>query len=293
MKCIMFELFSRRDHKMKTSLLAILVTACILQTGCDIINPKEDIPTYVHIDSFKFIPTLPGVTGTSRQSITSVWAYLDGQNLGVFDLPANIPVLVSKKSQLQLAAGISNQGLKDYQLIYPFFSFYNFDIESQPGKTINLLPETQYVADLKFWNEDFETGNTFQKLSGDTAIRRVTGADSVFEGGGAGCLTLDATYKTAESFAIINIKPGTESYLELHYKGTLPFQVGILVDASNYSYLAGVKPKDEWGKFYVNVQQYTTQFPNAQVISVLIKSSLEGEQTEGYLLLDNIKVISY
>ena len=283
---------------MKKVVAAIyLIVAGLGFSACNIINPKEEIPTYVHIDSFKFSNPNPNLTGSANQAITSVWAYIDGNPIGVFDLPATIPVLANGTQELQLAPGVNNQGLKDYQLTYPFFAFHKESITATPGKVINITPETQYVPDLKYWIEDFETSNSFSKLSGDTSIRRVTGQDSVLEGGGSGCISLGPGMATAECLAGITVYPNTQGYLELNYKGNLTFQVGILVLPSNgtvqYAYLAGIKPKDSWGKFYVNVQRYTTQFANPLKFSVIIKTSLEEEQSEGYLLLDNIKVISY
>jgi hypothetical protein len=281
----------------KQTTFILFLFSCIFMAGCDIVNPSEDIPTYVHVDSFKFINPNPNATGTGRQTITSVFAYVDGEALGVFELPADIPVNIRNTQQLQLSPGVNNQGLLDYQLSYPFFSFYNINVTAAPGTVIDMIPETQYIPDLKYWISDFESGNQFARLSGDTAIRWVSGADSVFEGGKAGCISLGGSLTSAESFAPISIMPGTQGYLELHYKGTLPFQVGILVAGKDLSftqsYLTGIKPKDEWGKLYLNIQQFTGQFPDALKFSVIIKSSLEGAVTEGYVLLDNIKVVSY
>lgn len=277
--------------------LFILLVATLLHTGCNIINPTEEVPTYVHIDSFTFTSTQPDLTGTNRQAITSVWAYLDGANVGVFELPADIPVLLSRKSQLQLAPGVRNQGLNDYHIAYPFFEFYNVDLEPTPGKVITLQPETRYIANLQYWKESFENGGgQFIKLSGDTAIRRVQSADSVYEGGGAGVIVLNSNYPTSENIATLPITPGTQCWLEIHYRGTLAFQVGgraIFSGNTPYAYLAGVKPKEEWGKLYVDMAQFTRLHPNALAYSVIIKSELGEGQSDGYLLLDNIKVISY
>ena len=284
---------------MTTRILFILIITCFLGTGCNLINPKEDIPTYVHIDSFTFTSANPGLTGTSRQDINSVFAYLDGDPLGVYELPADIPVLMDGTKELQLAPAVNEQGMKDFKLAYPLFAFYNTNITADPGKTITIHPETKYIDDLKFWRTDFESGNTFQKLSGDTAVRLVSGVDSVFEGGKAGCIALNVAggLNNAESFSLIDFIPGQNAYLEIHYKGNLPFAVGILAALNNgsntYSYLAGIKPKDEWGKFYVNIAQYTSKYPSALNFSVIIRAALEDGQTDGYILLDNIKVISY
>jgi hypothetical protein len=283
---------------MSKHILYILLAVCFLQTGCDIINPEEKIPTFVHIDSFKFVNPNPNEAGTSLQNINCAWVFLDGQNVGVFELPADIPVLVSGTQELQISPGVTLQGLNDYKVQYPFFAFYNYQLEDKPGKVINLPAETRYIDGLKYWKEDFESGNQFIKLSGDTTVRRVTGADSVLEGGGSGCISLAAgSYVNAETFAEFDIKPGTKCFLEINYKGTLPFTIGVLailpVSGNNSSYMAGVKAKESWGKFYLDLQPFTTQYPTALKWYIMLKTNLEEGQTDGYLLLDNIKVISY
>lgn len=283
---------------MSRHILLILLAVCLLQTSCDIIDPAEKIPTYVHIDSVKFINPDPALTGTGIQSINTVWVYLDGTNIGVFELPADIPVLVSGTQELQISPGVTNQGISDYKVQYPFFSFYNYQLTEQPGKVITLVPETKYIDGLKFWDEDFESGNQFSKLTGaGDSIRRVTASDSVQEGGGAACITLSGSNNFAEVGALFNIKPGTRCFLEISYKGNLSFTAGVMAALSSGfdpAYLGGVNPKtDRWGKLYLDIQTFTTKYPNALAWSVIIKATLSEGQTEGYLLLDNIKVISY
>lgn len=300
MRCITFEFYRRRSNRtMSKHILFILLAVCLLQTSCDIINPAEKIPTYIHIDSFKFVNPDPSVTGTGIQSINSAWVYVDGKTVGVFELPADIPVLLTGTQEIQIAPGVNNQGFSDYKIQYPFFEFYNQQVTEQAGKVITLAAETKYTADLKFWKADFESGNQFSKLNstGDT-LRRVNSADSVLEGGGAGCITLGAGgYGFAEVIAPFNIKPGSKCFLEISYKGNLSFTAGVLAFVNNtndYSYLAGVNPKeDKWGKIYIDVLSFTTKYPTAGGWGVIIKSTLNEGQTEGYLLLDNIKVISY
>src|ERR1043165_596911 len=109
---------------MRSSFLIIVLLACVGSWGCNMINPDERIPTYIHIDSFKFINDNPGLTGSSSHDIKSVWAFIDGQTVGVFDLPATIPVLLDKTGELKLAPGIDNQGLTTYQELYPFYTIY-------------------------------------------------------------------------------------------------------------------------------------------------------------------------
>ena len=281
---------------MRSGLLIIVLLAIVWGSGCNIINPDEQIPTYVHVDSFKFIDDRPGLTGSVSHDIKSVWAFFDGQTVGVFDLPANIPVLAGKEGELKLAPGIDNQGLTTYQELYPFYTIYTTSLSPEPGKVVTLVPETKYVTDIKAFKEDFESqGMSLVKLSGDTSFIRVTDQDKVFEGGGAAYLQLNTSMPNSESIMAIGTKPVDNAFLEFNYKANVDFTVGIYVFGVNTSsYLAGVTGKgDGWKKFYVNIYNYIKQYPNATNLGILIKSSLPEGQTDGYVLLDNIKVISF
>ena len=52
---------------------------------------KAVVPAFIHIPDYSF-NVRPG-EGTSDQKITEVWVYNDEQLLGIYDLPAVVPVI--------------------------------------------------------------------------------------------------------------------------------------------------------------------------------------------------------
>src|SRR5690348_12276879 len=71
----------------------LLVLLGMSMQNCNTINPRETTPTYIHIDSFR---TKPGFS----HKITAVWVYYNNSPVGVFDLPATIPVMASGTGKL-------------------------------------------------------------------------------------------------------------------------------------------------------------------------------------------------
>ena len=71
--------------------IAFLLVLVWLGPGCNIINPHEQTPTYIHVDSFVFQYN-SAVPFTTSHDIRTVWAYYNNNPVGTFDLPATFPV---------------------------------------------------------------------------------------------------------------------------------------------------------------------------------------------------------
>jgi hypothetical protein len=261
--------------------------------SCNLVNPPEPTPTYIHVDSFNFIPT-PN-TGTSSHKITSVWAYFEGRTLGAFPIPCNIPIITSKPGQLILRPGITYDGIQDIQTIYFQYRYDTMTIQSNPGKITTVIPKTMYYSDtvLNILNNDFESGNSFIKVDGDTGLNVTSNPEYVFEGVYGGLIVLDSQ-ANATVMMQQNFSKGGSPFVEINYKSTLPFQIGLrTVDNTGQSvvlYLAGFVPKSNWNKVYVGLQDFFNQFPNGSYNLVI--RVLSSEPTKGYVALDNVKVVT-
>lgn len=282
-----------------TSVAAVL--ACCLWQSCDIINPAEIVPTYVQIDSFVVTTDNPTTTGTVNHKITTAWVYFNSTPLGVYNIPGRIPIPADQAGSVQIGAGITFNGLGDYQIMYPFFTFDTFYLQPQPGKIINHIPKIQYSdASVFQWKEDFETGNTFIKANADntqdTSIVRTSDKSMVFEGGGSGYIYMDSNHPTSICINNTNFpcKSG-DAYLEFNYKCSVPFELHLQTTKNGsivLEPLAGVKANDKWNKFYVSLQKVVGTY-NTNAYRVVVKTSLPDGQSNGYVLLDNFKVVSY
>lgn len=262
--------------------------------SCNIINPVEDIPTYIHIDSFNFEST-PN-TGTSSHKITSMWVYFDGKTIGTFELPATIPILTNKPGQILIRPGITFNGLKDIQTPYFLYQTDTLTIQNNPGKTIHFQPTTKYYPDsiLNVMNVDFESGNPFTKVDGDTGLLITNNPNYTFEGSYAGLIVLDSQ-SYSNNILQQEFSTGMNPFIELNYKNSLPFQVGLQTTSSTgttvVQFLVGFNPKENWNKVYIGLADFAAAYPNRKY-RVVIRVITESPQ-DGFVALDNVKVISF
>lgn len=292
--------------KMRFKVLLILLPFMIsAMWGCNLIDPEENTPTYINIDSFDFQIDNPDKEGSASQDIRSVWIYYNNSPVGVFDLPCRVPVITQgDEGLITVAPGIALNGLVDLQPQYPFFRFDSVVFETNPGKIFDYVPTTGYLSATQFrFNEDFETGLGFEEFKpgivGETGLvqtKRSAGGD-VFEGGASGLISLDANATRAEiiSKKLFPMSLG-ESFIEISYKCSVPFQVGLYNTLNNgvetYNYIWGVKESDEWNKIYIELGTYTSENPGKDYRVMILTELTEGK-SDGYVLLDNIKVVSF
>ncbi|MFI5196305.1 MAG: hypothetical protein ACHQD8_04385 [Chitinophagales bacterium] len=271
--------------------------------GCNIINPKEQVPTYIHIDSFKFNvnPLLSTPLSTSHQ-ITQIWAYYNNNPIGAFDLPATFPIITkgdTGNGQLEIAPAIAVDGLNNLVGIYPFYQYDTFTFTIQPGKIINHLPQTSYYSTTKANKiSDFEGPVNFYLQAGNIPMVRASDSASRFEGYGVGSITLNAVGDSSvDSSTMAFAIPVGAAYIELNYKSQIPFYIGLQANLSNIIsstpyYLAGISPSDHWQKFYLNVADFAVQYKGTSY-TLYIKANLSPDQTHGRLLLDNIQLVTF
>src|ERR1700761_424190 len=106
MKCTMFnkKLRYKLDKPffiVRIVQLFILIVSVFSISGCNVINPKEAVPTYIHVDSFRFTPANYELQGASTHDIRTVFAFYNNNPIGVFDLPATFPVIATGTGKLE------------------------------------------------------------------------------------------------------------------------------------------------------------------------------------------------
>jgi len=269
--------------------LALLWLVC----SCNVINPPEKAPTYVHIDSFQFAED-------ELHDIRCAWVYYNNNPVGVFDLPATIPVSVTDGGRLQIAPGVSINGRNDLLTIYPFYTIDTTVLNAQPGKTVVYEPKTKYSGKTRTKViSDFEAGLTgFARSAGAGTLIGVTADSLTFEGSGSGAVFLNNPDETSTDSTMFSfpVEQGA-AFIEITYKSSLMVSLGLQAYLGNSSvtsvvFSAGIKPSDAWRKFYFNV----TAFTDGNAVDrckLFIKTSVPQGQNGGRLLIDNIKLVSF
>lgn len=282
--------------------LLIILGCGISWEGCNVINPSETVPTYIHIDTFAFdaTPPNPNQRVSLSHDITSVTAYYNGESIGTFDLPANIPVMVASQGSLRLAPGITIDGRNSITGAYPFYRLDTSTIVAQPGKVINYIPKTGYFKDMvPYMISDFESGLTnFGMAGGNVGMTLVTADSLVYEGAASGGIFMSNAGDSSVDSAITSFPiPFTAAFIELNYNSTVPFYVGLQAKlgssvSSTPYYLIGLYPSTGWKKLYLNVSDFNGTYQGTSY-NLYIKATLPDGQSSGRLLLDNIQLITF
>jgi hypothetical protein len=283
--------------------LILFVCAAFIWQSCNVINPVEPTPTYVHIDSFIFKanPSLAGDNLPLTHQITNVVVYYNENPIGSFDLPCTIPVITSGSSgALLIYPGINMDGLNNMTTPYPFYMSDTFTLQTQPGKIITHEPVTEFYSDIKVQPISDFLGLTNFVWAGGNIPMGITHDSLGGEGSSAGVIifagaedsSIDSSVKT------FTIPVGTaDAFIEFDYQSSLPFYVGMSANLSTFItsgayYLTGIYPSATWQKFYLNAIDFSNTYP-ATSYNFYIKTSMPAGQTYGKLLIENINLITF
>ncbi len=277
------------DFYTKGKYILLLFVLISMGVGC---KKKETapIPTYIHIDSFTFTPG-PNSKSSSSQ-ITAVWAYYNNEPLGVFDLPATIPVIANGTGKLTLRPGIAVDGFNNFMTPYPFYRGDTSSFVATPGQTINYTPHTTHYQATRFTLiSDFGiAGSQFGLSSGSVRLIANNQVGEITLTGPNDTLSEDS------SFVNFPIPLNKDAYIELDYKCDVPFYVGLRADLSGIIfqkyYLGGINPSTHWQKFYLAVKDFEAQY-KATGYNVFIKAVLPAGQSTGKVYLDNIQLVYF
>ncbi len=232
--------------------------------SCDIINPDEQIPAYLEIEPFT-LSTVAGVQGSASEKITEAWVFVNGAFIGVYDLPATVPVLSVGPTDIRIDAGIKENGVSDRPEPYPFFESFEVNLNLEANKTEVIQPTTRYSTDAQFaFIEDFEDTRPrifTETIFGETEISRTQ--SEVFEGNFSGQFSV-----TRDTRPLVEITSSADFnglqdggifvYLEVNYKSDAAVAWGIAGERNAGSgqqqfYDPGFNPSLEWNKIYFNL----------------------------------------
>jgi len=284
---------------------AFLLAITILATqGCDIINPKEKEPAYLYIPSFTFEASLN--QGSSSEAITEVWVYANDKSLGVYDLPAKIPILDLGTPNIRIFAGIKNNGISNSRIRYPFYAPFDTTLTISAFQTDTITPAFYYYNQVVISEKGFESINPFVQIGSNNGDFSLTNqAAQVFEGNRSGWGHLDAGsshlyYKDDDN---LDYTSGDNVFLEMNYSSNNTFSVGFItttggIQAKNVALIINPSSSGDglspvWKKIYIDFGYVLQQDPNAQFHELYIEANPTNSNTPVNIFLDNLKWVSW
>ncbi|MFT5801416.1 MAG: hypothetical protein ACI956_001224, partial [Nonlabens sp.] len=230
-----------------------LLLAVLLLSSCDVINPGEDEPTYLTIESMDLQATTS--EGGNTHNIEDAWVYVNSQLVGIYEMPATFPVLDRGEQVIEVFGGIKRNGRSDLPEAYPFYERDSITIDLDEGATLEISPTVTYRDDAIFiLVEQFDDETTLMSFDADkiavTGMEIITGAESL--DGSSGIIRVD----TANNFfdigsVVLEDLPTTANpfYAEMDFKSDLQMNVGLVAyDVFNNviynDFLQGFNPSD-------------------------------------------------
>jgi hypothetical protein len=280
----------------------LLFGACL--SSCEVVNPDEQEPGYIIIEDYNYQVEIN--EGSESHKITEIWAYANNQIVGVYDLPAKIPVLTSGNTTMSFFAGIKSNGLSSMRLKYPFFEGETREMNIQPLKFDTIVPSFGYFDNLLFVEKDFD-GNTptMVSMSGNQAeVSMEDNPEFVFEGERCGYYKLESgevklLIKDDQNHALT---AGNTVFLELDYSCNNMFSIGLIsresgVDNKNLAVI--VNPTTEgvgnpiWNKIYIDLGLIVQTRTGASYFEIYFEANPDNSGDEVELFLDNVKLVQF
>ncbi len=270
-----------------------LACLCLSVASCNIINPDEDIPTYLYLHSPTLI-TDENSEGLATEKISDAWVFVNDESFGVYELPAHIPLLADGRNAISILAGIKNNGSSVDRNQYPFYNSDTMTLNLVATETDTIIPEFEYLKSITFeLIEDFETGNEFEKLE------RITDSSIAQYGSNVGAILLGDSIESRSITSLTEFdlpSGGVTVYLELDYKNDNTFFVGIIGHLNSGEAVEALKvvvtPQENWNKIYVDLTEEVGVL-NGGTHQILFFADLDDENTEAKIYLDNIKLIHF
>lgn len=276
------------------------ILAVMSLSSCSLLDNERPEVFFINLSDPKV--KLPFNNTNDTHKITEVWAFADGQILGIFPLPAKIPVNVTDmETEITILAGIRNNGMLDQPVFYPFYKSINKVIKGKPGESFTFPLEFSYVDNTKFSvNESFEGSHCFTAdLDGKAKPELSITSENATIGTRSAMIRLTSSENYLEVACNQLVKKGDnargKSYLELDYKGEGEIAVGVLkinttVPRTIYSLF--IPAKDNWNKIYVEFTDLVSQndYNEYSVILSVRKTSISAESK---VYLDNIKHVHF
>ncbi len=283
----------------------LLVNMMVLLTACNLINPDENAPGFIQVDSITFDPTATsGTTGNSTSSnIKDVWVYINNEFQGVYELPAKFPVLKTGATNIILSPGIFLNGIAATRTPYPFYQGSIQDIVIPELGTVSLNPVVSYFDSVKCsYKEDFEGSGfslTSTSLSDTVMYQTIAGDTNNFEGfcGVAVLETENTVFEVTTTTSYDLPGSGAAVFLEFDYKVNQVLTAGIFIEngTSNPEQIAivNLNPTEIWKKIYVQLGYTVSAYPNATGYKIFFGAAKNPAIEKSIFYLDNIKVVHF
>lgn len=281
--------------------LALLVGFVVLIASC---GKDIEAPAYLEVKNFELEATVNPTynQGERTHNFTDAWVYVDGDLLGVFELPCRLPLNDEGYKKITVIPGIRNNGISATKLRYPFVEQHIEYGTLVRNETLVIQPKTRYYQDVYFWIEDFEDAAVKIDNTIYSKATLVKGNDPeiLAYGNFYGRVDLNQTDSIWDAITaeLWTIPKGRPVFIEIDYYNTNSILTGFLAvgsqgfNANPFILINAQKPNElVWKKIYLDFREIVGYNVNYNQFRLMLTSVLPASESETFLCIDNIKLI--
>ena len=291
------------------SMFFLFVIAGLMLNSCIKNNPD---PSWIEITPWTLVANSNSQypTGELTHSFSDAWVYVNDELIGVFQVSDTVkfPVLKSGAVNIKVYPAIRNNGVSATKKIYPFVERYEINTTLVQNQTLQINPITRYSPAVRFAIEDFEDPAIKLVNDPNSASQMSQGNDpSILQWGNFyGFVNLNQTdttwiaYTNFESVNEADLPRGKEVYLEIDYYNTNNVITGLLWVSStsiknntNYRLNKQDPSTVKWKKIYIDLKELISNSPVGTYFEQSFQALLDEGDTEGVIVIDNIKVVHF
>jgi len=300
---------------MKRKLLFYIIACIVLLLACkkEDLTPsyieitKEDLQNSIDMSEFNFVQNTTysseELDAIASQNFTHVALLVNGESIGVYTLPAKIPILASDSTNLHIMPCIKMDGMsttiKNY---YGIVEPYSTKVFLKKGETYTFKDNP---IKFTYWKGVqlplLELFNNSTSLKTDTLTSNIPLVLEPVDGKNVGTVTITGKQKSFEIIGPEMEVPslGQDLFFEMDYKMSDTVETFVSIDLYyntiwNVRSLIGIQnPINKWNKIYVNLTKIVGNGASgASTIKARMRisgNSLDKEQVK--FCFDNMKVI--
>mgnify|MGYP001233219747 CR=1 FL=1 len=278
-----------------------LIIILLMTSSCEGVF-IADTPSYINLTSFTYngdnISEPPHPNEYNSTNITDSWISMDGEIIGVFEIPATIPILSDGIHSFDIYPGIKVNGISGNRTKYPFYTKFETELELERDMIISITPTTTYSPETLFYFEEqgkFEMlGTMFEKstLSDTNAIIQ---NDVVFQGSHSLAIFLDSMNNYFDIRNINELELPNNTFLELNFKSNIDFNIGVIIintgSIDQKEELIQLYASTEWKKIYLELAPLLNMGNSNSKFKIYIDGNYNNNYIFNSIYIDNFKLV--
>lgn len=278
----------------------ILYISFLLYSACDLLDSGGPEAVFLKMDDPQVL-TNPD-QGANTNNISDVWVFANGASIGVYFLPATVPVILdSDPTEMIIFPGVRLNGISSAPAINPFYESIEFSDSYSNGEDVEIPLVFTYKGEAIFeLLENFEGNHIFTfDEDGNAETTLSTTTDEFRNGARSGVLQVSENNPVLESASFLvfdsEFIQNGPVFLEMDYKNSVDILIGLIgvegiVSFKNYK--LGLRPSEQWNKVYIDFTEDISQ-SQLEGYRLLFGIAYDSTKTESIAYIDNIKLLHF